>query len=126
MIPLQHLQNPGMWIYKRRNAYSNWLWLNVYWNRMSVKICISFANVDFMYCCFHDFYETIINLLNVLSCVHLNNMPWFCKIFKREQNICPEGGGGKQYKSPVGNQVVGGSIPVGDIYFHFNFFSRYF
>ena len=38
---------------------SNWLWLEVYWNRLSDKICISFTNVDIINYCIRILHEYI-------------------------------------------------------------------
>ena len=49
-----------------------WLMIDVYWNRLAGKICISFANVDVIYWCLQNFaykQNIIINLINALSCV---------------------------------------------------------
>ena len=62
-------------VYKtRQHNVSNWLWSDVYWKRLSDKICFSFTNVDVIYVYFLNFawkHKTIINLINVLPWVSI-------------------------------------------------------
>ena len=69
--------SPNTWKYNILNS----LWLYIYCNSISDKICISFTNEDAIYYCLHLNFNTLI------SC-----------------------------------QRVAGSMPVGNIYFHFEFF----
>ena len=56
----------------RQYKVSNLLLLGVHWNRLSDKVCISYTNVDVIHFCLRNFariHKTIINLINVLSCI---------------------------------------------------------
>ena len=58
------------------NACMKLIWLDVYWNWPSDKICISFTNIDGIYYCLQNFVWTnltIINFILALSHILINS-----------------------------------------------------
>ena len=92
----------------------------MYCNKLSDKMCISFINVDVVYYYLSNFaciHKTIIKCNCILSCVFHD------RIKKEFYTLLTTVPFGKRSRIPIGKPRVAGSIPGGNIYFHFELFA---